>query len=124
MATILLVEDNRDVREMMSVALELDGHTVWAAGHGLEALAVLQRRRPDLVLLDLMMPVMNGWELRSEMARDSRFAEIPIVIVSAVSADVVQRLGNDTHLSKPIDLDRLLDVVREQSGGGVANRRG
>jgi CheY-like chemotaxis protein len=124
MATILLVEDNHDVREMMCVALGLAGHTVWTATHGLEALAILRHRRPDLVVLDLMMPIMNGWEFRTELNHDPKLRNIPVVVVSAVSVDVVERLGNEIYLPKPIDLDRLLDVVSEATGGAVGERRG
>lgn len=116
MATILLVEDNSDVRDMMAVALQLAGHGVWTAAHGLEALAILSRRRPDLVLTDLMMPVMTGWELRARIATDPRLRDIPVVVVSAVSADIVEHLRDEVYLPKPVDIDRLLDIVRECSG--------
>jgi CheY-like chemotaxis protein len=118
MATILLVEDNDDVREMMAVALELGGHTVLPAVNGREALAMLRERpHPCLILLDLMMPVMNGWELRAALQKDPNLAEIPVVVVSAVTADIAQRLGGTQYVPKPVDIDRLLDVVCEYCDG-------
>lgn len=120
MATILLVEDNDDVREMMAVALELGGHQVVAAPNGLAALDVLRRSpRPSLILLDLMMPVMNGWELRSVLNSDPRLSAIPVVVVSAVTAEAAQRLPDTPFVPKPVDIDTLLDVVDEQCGLGM-----
>ena len=114
MATVLLVEDNDDLREMMALALQLGGHEVWPARHGREALAILHtRRRPSLILTDLMMPVMNGWELRAALRRDPDLADVPVVAVSAVSAEHLLRLDGMEFLPKPIDIDRLLDVVGE-----------
>jgi CheY-like chemotaxis protein len=70
MATVLLVEDDDDVREMIGRALQLGGHEVRAARHGREALALLhERHKPSLILTDLMMPVMDGWEFKDARAR-------------------------------------------------------
>jgi CheY-like chemotaxis protein len=114
MATILLVEDNDDVREMMAVALQLSGHTVWPASNGRDALGLLESRAlPCLILLDLMMPIMNGWELRAALAQDPRLMGIPVVVVSAVTAEIAQRLGATEYVPKPVDIDHLLNVVCE-----------
>jgi CheY-like chemotaxis protein len=112
MATILLVEDNDDVREMMALALQLDGHRVCAAANGREALAHLRNDpKPCLILLDLMMPVMNGWELRASLNQDPELRDIPIVVVSAVTAEIAHRLHDTAFVSKPVDIDRLLEMV-------------
>lgn len=117
MATVLLVEDNDDVREMMALALQLGGHEVWPARHGKEALALLhERHRPSLILTDLMMPVMNGWELKEALRDDPEFADVPVVAVSAVSAEHLRHLDGMDFLPKPIDLDQLLDLVYERCG--------
>ena len=119
MATVLLVEDNDDLREMMALALELGGHEVWSARHGEEALRVLhERQAPCLILTDLMMPVMNGWELRAELRRDPALAEVPVVAVSAIPPEHLRRLDGMEFLPKPIDIDRLLHVVCEHCGCG------
>jgi CheY-like chemotaxis protein len=114
MATVLLVEDNEDVREMMSVVLQMAGIRVLMAANGREALQVLtDSAEPCLILLDLMMPVMDGWEFRTILKNDSRLSRIPIVVVSAMTEDMVERLGATAYLPKPVDIDRLLDVVSE-----------
>jgi len=118
MVTILLVEDNDDLREMMAVALELNGYAVRTAANGREALVALQNGpRPSLILADLMMPVMNGWELRAALEADPKLAGIPTLFVSAVSADTDRALGATGYLPKPVDIDRLLDEVGDRCGG-------
>ena len=117
MATILVVEDNDDVREMMTVTLELEGHEVYTAANGRQALAQLENGvRPCLILLDLMMPVMTGWEFRSALQRDQRFKGIPVVVISAVGGDLVNQAG---FIPKPINMDTLLDVVCDYCDGNV-----
>ena len=66
-----------------------------------------------MILTDLMMPVMNGWELRAALRRDPDLADVPVVAVSAVSVEHLLRLDGMEFLPKPIDIDRLLDVVGE-----------
>jgi CheY-like chemotaxis protein len=127
MATILLVEDNDDVREMMALALELAGHVVWLAANGRDALARLNEDGPlpCLILMDLMMPVMNGWELRAALRGDPRLAGIPVVVVSALNAELAQRVPGTEFLPKPVDIDRLLDIVCDYcSGDGGAQEVG
>lgn len=112
MATVLLVEDNDDVREMMGLALELDGHKVHAAANGREALSRLDEGlRPCLILMDLMMPVMNGWELRAALTSDPALRDIPVVVVSAVTTDIAHGLKDTAYVPKPVDIDRLLEMV-------------
>lgn len=115
MATILLVEDNDDVREMMALALQLGGgHSVFTAANGEQALALLHAGcRPGLILADLMMPVMNGWELREALMKNPEWASIPVVVVSAVNGEMAQ-IHDTACLTKPVDIDVLLDLVREQ----------
>ncbi len=117
MATILLIEDNDDVREMMAVALELGGHSVTSAQNGRVAMELLAGGvRPSLIVLDLMMPVMNGWEFCRALKADPGLSDIPVVVVSAVTSDTAQRLAGRQFVPKPIDITHLLDVVDEQVG--------
>ena len=118
MATILVVEDNDDVREMMSVTLELEGHDVVTAANGRQALDKLHHgAEPCMILLDLMMPVMNGWQFQEEVAKDPKLADIPVVVVSAMPGERCRRLPAAAFIPKPIDVDKLLDVVCEFCNG-------
>jgi CheY-like chemotaxis protein len=113
---ILLVDDDRDIRDTIEQILTDEGFSVSTAVDGEDALTRLAGRGglPRLILLDLMMPVMDGREFLARVQGDSRLAEIPIVIIS--SARDVQResaaLGTAGYLAKPIELDHLLTNVR------------
>ena len=112
--TILIVEDDSDVRESLAVFLEGEGYSVVEAEHGKEALRCL-RSSTDfcLILLDLFMPMMNGWAFRDEQLRDPSLAAIPVVVISA-DAGTSQKaaaLGAVDAMVKPIEFDRLLETV-------------
>jgi CheY-like chemotaxis protein len=114
MATIMLVEDSADIREMMAAALQLAGLRVLTASNGQAALTMLRDRPPPcLILLDLMMPVMDGWELDAALKRDPRLASVPVIVVSALSEDMASPVGAMDYLAKPVDIDKLLEVVCE-----------
>ena len=118
MANILVVEDNDDVREMMAVTLELEGHEVSTAINGRDALTKLrQGHRPCVILLDLMMPVMNGWEFRQEIENDPALKEVPVVIISAATAELIHKTEAAAYLPKPLNMDQLLHVVGGFCGG-------
>src|SRR5262249_17339652 len=111
----LLVEDDYDVRDALVPILEYDGHRVSSAANGREALDQLRANpAPSLILLDLMMPVMDGIAFRTEQLRDPELASIPVVVVSADPAlrEKAIRLGAVGWIEKPIDIDVLLDEVR------------
>jgi len=85
LGAILLVEDEDAVREVIETVLREEGYEVLSARHGSEALEVLRRGfRPCIIILDLMMPVMDGWQFRSEQLRDAELLKIPTVVYSAV----------------------------------------
>ena len=111
--TILVVDDDQDIRDTLTELLVDEGYAVVSAAHGGEALSTLRREpRPDLILLDLMMPVMDGWQFRAEQSRDPAIADIPVVVVSATGKDdKVAKLGAAQLLKKPIRLEDLLDAV-------------
>ncbi|HWQ34623.1 MAG TPA: response regulator [Blastocatellia bacterium] len=112
---ILVVEDDFDSREMLSFILQSEGYSVVGAANGQEALQHLRRGpAPCLILLDLMMPVMNGWEFRDAQAQDPSLSPIPVVVISAdVNVkDAATSIGASGWLNKPVDFDRLLDLVR------------
>jgi len=112
---ILVVEDDDDIREAMSAFLEAEGYPVIQARNGDEALQMLRSaaQRFCLVLLDLFMPVKNGWEFRAEQLGDPAIAQVPVVIVSAdrSAREKAATLGAIDCMVKPIDFTRLLDTV-------------
>jgi CheY-like chemotaxis protein len=118
--TILLVEDDEAIRQSISELLGEGGLTVMTAGHGREALDLLQRAAelPSVILLDLMMPVMDGWTFRSHQLADPRLARIPVVILSATPGlpEQADKLRINEFLRKPFDAPALLDVVGRHLG--------
>ncbi|WP_437716135.1 response regulator [Sorangium sp. So ce448] len=116
---ILVVEDDLDIRSILTQLLVFEGYDVEEAADGAEALALLRRDAPPaLILLDLMMPVMDGWQLRAELQRDPALASIPVVIVSA---DVrveqeASRLRVAGLLKKPLQIEPLLELVHRICG--------
>jgi CheY-like chemotaxis protein len=114
-AHILVVEDDPDIRESVVEILEDDGHVVTSAGDGREALDALQSASPapDLILLDLMMPVMSGYQFREEQLKLPAFAGIPVLIVTAdVNArSKVESLKAAGFVQKPLKIRQLLDLV-------------
>jgi CheY-like chemotaxis protein len=113
---VLVVEDNEDSRELIIDLLGSQGYDVWAAENGMVALDLMRERgAPSLVLLDLTMPVMDGWQLHAAMKADQRFARVPVVIVSAVDNPTVPK-GAQGMLPKPIEIDLLYAFVRHYCG--------
>ncbi|MDC0668015.1 response regulator [Nannocystis radixulma] len=115
---VLVVDDDPDVCETLQTVLEVSGYRVAAAANGLEALKTLRSGlRPCLVLLDLMMPVMNGLEFRAEQRSDPAIAAVPVVVVSGDHhvAEKATEMGLE-GLAKPIDIDDLLQLVARFCG--------
>jgi CheY-like chemotaxis protein len=112
---ILIVEDNPDSRETLAMVIEGMGYTVSTASNGREALDYLRSHSlPCLILLDLMMPVMDGWEFRNQQRQDPLLADIPILVVSAVNdPDQIRAVDAIDYLKKPIDFDVLGQRVEE-----------
>ena len=107
---ILVVEDDEDAREAMVALLQMKGYRAVPAGNGKEALDYLNRAPvPDLIILDLWMPVMDGWQFRNEQIKDPRLAEIPVIVLTALS-DQTDMDANEIII-KPVDVDRLLTTV-------------
>src|SRR5919206_4825152 len=110
---VMVVEDDFAIRETLRELLEDEGYRVVWAANGREALQRLKERAPRLILLDLMMPVMDGWEFRTAQQRDPELARIPVVIISADHAleHKVSALAVDGWLAKPFELATLLETV-------------
>jgi CheY-like chemotaxis protein len=106
----LVVDDDASIRELLSTALEDEGFEVVPATNGQDALAVCERWRPDVIVLDLMMPVMDGWTFAKRLRERD---EIPIVVLSAATdlARHAKTVGAADVVGKPFDLDQLLPKV-------------
>jgi CheY-like chemotaxis protein len=115
-ARILLVEDDPALRTALAELLEEKGYEVACAEHGADALAQLDEAPvPSVILLDLAMPVMDGWSFRTVQRKDPRLAGIPTVVLSAsLGSDprVLEGLDVDAALSKPFTLERLIETVQ------------
>lgn len=110
---VLVVDDDPDILQTLALCLSTEGYRVLMAANGREALDLLSRERPACILLDLMMPVMDGWQFREEQIRRAELAEIPVIVVSAVGKDRIDKIDADAYLSKPVDLEKLLERVTE-----------
>lgn len=120
---VLVVDDDVDIREALSDTLEHRGYAVVTARNGREALDFLRSRRPPaVILLDLMMPVMDGYEFLEARQSDPALSAIPVVIISAGQGVDRARLGTSAPvLSKPVRLAELLATFRQlQASGGLA----
>jgi CheY-like chemotaxis protein len=112
---ILIVEDDADLREMMAQLLSLEGFQAATVANGSEALQYLHNghMKPDVILLDLMMPVMDGWEFRRKQQADPAFADVPVIVLSALDQSRATDVQAEAFLKKPLDFDRLLQLVRQ-----------
>ena len=113
---VMIVEDDFETRELIAEVLRDDGYAVQTAANGAEALATLRTvtdERPDIILLDLMMPIMSGWQFLDERATDQDLARIPVLVLSAdPSRQLASSRGVVAVVGKPFDLPRLLKLVR------------
>ena len=122
---ILVIDDDPDILQTLALCLSTEGYRVLMAANGKEALDQLGRETPAAILLDLMMPVMDGWQFVAEM--DERgWRKAPILILSAdrAVAGHAQRLKADAYLAKPFDLDELLGKVHDLTGGPNGGQHG
>jgi CheY-like chemotaxis protein len=122
---ILVVEDHNDSREMLEEFLTEEGFTVETAVNGLQALERLMRApRPDLMLLDLMMPVMTGWDLMERVAEEPSLWGLPVIVVSGAGATRPLPRGIVASIPKPLDLNLLMETISRlqmQQGSAVAS---
>jgi CheY-like chemotaxis protein len=113
---VLVIEDHLDTRQMVETFLQIEGIATIGAANGLQGLAALREHVPAVILLDLTMPVMDGWRFREEQRRlaDALLASIPVVVLSALNdcRQHARALGAVDVIPKPIDFDRLIEIVR------------
>jgi CheY-like chemotaxis protein len=119
---VLVVDDDPDILQTLGLCLSSEGYRVLMAANGKEALDILERERPSVILLDLMMPVMDGWQFVAELDHRGR-RDVPLLILSADRSvqGHAQQLRASGHLAKPFDLDELLGKVQQLTGGALAN---
>jgi CheY-like chemotaxis protein len=115
--SVLVVDDDLAIREALIMALEDEGYQVAGAANGRDALDYLRQspQMPQLILLDLMMPIMSGWDFRAEQEQDPSLAPIPVVVLSAdrsIQAKAAS-VNADGYLQKPVDIVVLLDTVNQ-----------
>jgi CheY-like chemotaxis protein len=110
---VLVVDDEPTLREIVAESLRDAGYRVDTAAHGAQALELMRRRRPHAVVLDLMMPRLDGTGFIKLMRRNPRLASVPIVLVTAAygAAEAAERLGVHACITKPFELERLIEAV-------------
>ena len=118
--TILLVEDHEDNRIVYTTILEHVGYTVLLAGDGAEGVRLAREKSPDLVLMDVSIPVMDGWTATATLKADPATASIPIVALTAHALagdrERAAEVGCDGYLAKPVEPRRVLEEVRRFLG--------
>jgi CheY-like chemotaxis protein len=112
---VLVVEDDEEIREVIAEVLSDQGYSVETAENGRVALERLDGSTPCVVLLDLMMPVMDGWELLGELRAGGRVPDLPVVVVTAAH-EPERPEGVRAFLKKPVPIKRLLDLVKHYCG--------
>jgi DNA-binding response OmpR family regulator len=113
---VIIVDDDRDTREMLTLALELEGFEVGQAANGLRLISAMHVDRPDVILLDVMMSWIDGFELCRAIKRNETFADIPVIFISARKSPEDERTGLAAgavaYFAKPIDTAGLLERIR------------
>jgi CheY-like chemotaxis protein len=118
MVLVLVVDDENDIRQALAEVLAFEGFVVEAARDGMEALEKVRALHPRLVLLDLMMPRMNGWEFRRAQKDDPDLARIPVLIISAFAP--TGDLEAEGYIEKPFDVEELVSAVRRHTAQAPA----
>jgi signal transduction histidine kinase/DNA-binding response OmpR family regulator len=117
---VLVIDDNADSREVLKRTLEDDGHAVATAPDGEVGLGLARELRPSLILLDVMMPGMDGWSVLRQLKADPELLTIPVAMVTVVDDEIRTSfaLGAAEYLTKPVDRERLIEVSRDLTAGG------
>lgn len=114
---VLVVDDNADILEALQMAIEIEGLKVATASNGKEALEILEKgKRPDLILLDLMMPIMDGWTFAEQFGKKKEYSDIPIVIISAFADQNQFPEIAVEALTKPLNFSNLIKTVKKYCG--------
>jgi CheY-like chemotaxis protein len=118
-ASILVVEDDQEIRDFLALVLEGEGYAVRTAPNGAVALELIGEAPPQLILLDMRMPVMDGWAFaRAYRGRPGPHAPILVMTAARDAAERAQEIEADGYVAKPFDLDHLLSLVRRFTAPG------
>ena len=112
MAAILIVEDEEPVRSFLAMLLEDAGHRVLQAIHGAQGIELVEKERPDLVIADIMMPVLNGRELCRRLKAEAGTRAIPVILMSAAGQRAADGAGADAFIAKPFTLEEVEALVQ------------
>jgi DNA-binding response OmpR family regulator len=117
MARLLVIEDDQAISMLLRVILENGGHEVLVAEDGSRGVAMATRRSPEAIILDVMMPFMDGFAVLEALREDERTAKVPVMMLSAIQEEAVEercyRMGAQTFVRKPFDAEMLLGTVQE-----------
>lgn len=120
--TALVVDDDHEICEMLLISLSLEGFRVRTTGDGASALGILDREKPDVILLDVMMPELDGYEVIRRLRQGETHRATPVIMLSAkvTDEDVWEgwKVGADSYITKPLDLDVLLSEIERVTSGG------
>jgi DNA-binding response OmpR family regulator len=120
MKKIMVAEDNHEMRNILAIRLEINGYSVITAGDGEEALLKAKKEKPDLAILDLMMPKINGFEVCRMLKFDDKHKGMPVIVLSALDQqkdrDKASKCGAEAYFIKPFDLETLLKKIKDLIG--------
>jgi two-component system alkaline phosphatase synthesis response regulator PhoP len=114
---ILVVDDEPDIRKLTSLRLKLSGYDALTAADGQEALDLIRQHKPDLVLLDLLLPVIGGSEVCKQIKEDEELKHTPVILFTArsdtMTAEKAKQLGADDYMTKPFDPEEMLNKIKQ-----------
>lgn len=119
MATILVIDDDPEINELMELVLTKQGHEVVSATNGIEGIAIAEAHQPDIILLDVLMPQIGGIKILRHLRSSDKTAHIPTLVVTAAGPDVLNEIremgedGADDLITKPFRQDNLLAKINE-----------
>jgi signal transduction histidine kinase/DNA-binding response OmpR family regulator len=116
---VLVIDDDPAARDLVGRFLAADGFTVLTASGGEEGLRLARQERPDVIALDIIMPQMDGWAVLAELKADPELAQIPVILISVTDdRNLGYALGASEYLTKPIDRERLSEILKRYASGG------
>ena len=123
---VIIVDDDRDTREMLTLALDLEGYDVTQAANGIRLISSLHVDRPDVILLDVMMSWIDGFELCRSVKKNEEFRDIPVIFISARKTAEDLQKGTDAgaadYFTKPVDIEKLMSRIGELAARSRAAR--